>query len=125
MVAQTKKSKASTRKAKPATPNRKAADPDTTAWVHAWLCGFTAAIASQADDLTLKLELLGFASFESLQYMNDLGDLRAIGLTRAHAQMLMKDAKALHANKGSSSPSTSPEPDKDKEKRFIAWSVKW
>ena len=29
--------------------------------------------------------------------MNDLGDLRAIGLTNAHAQMLMKDAKAPHA----------------------------
>ena len=29
--------------------------------------------------------------------MNDIDDLRAIGLTNAHAQMLMKDAKALHA----------------------------
>ena len=60
--------------------------------------------------------------------MNDLGDLRAIGLTNTHAQMLIKDAKALHANKDSSSPSISPsaapEPDTDKEKRFIAWSVK-
>ena len=42
----------------------------------------------------------------------------------AHAQMLMEDAKALHANKESPSPSESPDPDKDKEKRFIAWSGK-
>ena len=56
--------------------------------------------------------------------MNDIDDLRAIGLTNAHAQMLMKDAKALHANKESPSPSDSPDPDKDKEKRFIAWSGK-
>ena len=60
--------------------------------------------------------------------MNDLDDLRAIGLTNAHAQMLMKDAKALHAQASSSPPSVSPiatpDPDKDKEKRFIAWSGK-
>ena len=122
MVAQRKKSKAST--PLPATPNRKVSDPDSIQWIHAWLCGFTAAIASQADDLLPKLELLGFTSFDSLQYMNDIDDLRKIGLTNAHAQMLMKDAKALHANKESSSPSESPDPDKDKEKRFIAWSGK-
>ena len=122
MVAQRKKSKAST--PLPATANRKVSDPDSIQWIHAWLCGFTAAIASQADDLTPKLDLLGFNSFDSLQYMNDLGDLRDIGLTNAHAQMLMKDAKALHANKESPSPSESPDPDKDKEKRFIAWSGK-
>ena len=95
MVAQRKKSKAST--PLPATPNRKVSDPDTLSWIHARLCGFTAAIASQADDLLPKLELLGFTSFDSLPYMNDIDDLRAIGLTNAHAQMLMKDAKALHA----------------------------
>ena len=57
--------------------------------------------------------------------MNNIDDLRAIGLTNAHAQMLMKDAKALHTQ-ASSSPSVSPEPDRDsdKEKRFIAWSGK-
>ena len=106
MVAQRKKSKAST--PLPATPNRKVSDPDSLAWIHTWICGFKAAIASQADELTPKLDLLGFNSFDSLQYMNDLGDLRDIGLTNAHAQMLMKDAKALHANKDSPSPSISP-----------------
>ena len=106
MVAQRiKKSKAST--PLPATPNRKVSDPDSLAWIHAWLCGFTSAIASQADDLTPKLDLLGFNSFGSLQYRNDFGDLRGIGLTNAHAQMLMKDAKALHTQ-ASSSPSASP-----------------
>ena len=128
MVAQRiKKSKAPT-PALPATPNRKVPDPDTLAWIHAWLCGFTAAIASKADDLTPKLDLLGFNSFDSLQYMNNIDDLRAIGLTNAHAQMLMKDAKALHTQ-ASSSPSVSPiatppDRDTDKEKRFIAWSGK-
>ena len=114
MVAQRKKSKAST--PLPATPTRKGADPASIQWTHAWLGGFTAAIASQADDLLPKLELLGFDSLDSLQYMNDIDDLRAIGLTNAHAQMLMKDGKALHANKESPSPSESPDPDKDKEK---------
>ena len=114
MVAQRKKSKAST--PLPATPTRKGADPASIQWIHAWLCGFTAAIASQADDLLPQLDLLGFNSFDSLQYTNDIDDLRAIGLTNAHAQMLMKDAKALHANKESPSPSESPDPDKDKEK---------
>ena len=63
--------------------------------------------------------------------MNDLDDLRAIGLTNAHAQMLMKDAKALHAQASSSldnspsvSPIATPDPDKDKAKGFIAWSGK-
>ena len=59
--------------------------------------------------------------------MNDLDDLRAIGLTNAHAQMRMKDAKALHTQSSSSpsdSPTATPDPDKDKEKRFIAWSGK-
>ena len=60
--------------------------------------------------------------------MNNIDDLRAIGLTNAHAQMLMKDAKALHTQ-ASSSPSVSPiatppDRDTDKEKRFIAWSGK-
>ena len=99
MVVQRKKSKAST--PLPATPNRKGADPASIQWIHAWLCGFTAAIASQADDLLPKLELLGFTSFDSLQYMNYIDDLRAIGLTNAHAQMLMEDPKAPHANKES------------------------
>jgi len=132
MVAQRiKKSKASIKKSKAstplqATPNRNTADPDTPAWIHAWLCGFTKGIASEADDLTPKLDLLGFNTFDSLQFMNNLDDLRAIGLTNAHAQMLMKDAKALHTQE-SSSPSvspTQPDPDLDKEKRFIAWSGK-
>ncbi len=84
MVAQRiKRSKAFT--PLPATPTRKVCDPDTLAWVHAWLFGFTAAIASKADDLTPKLDLLGFNSFDSLQYMNDIGDLRGIGFTNAHA----------------------------------------
>ena len=60
--------------------------------------------------------------------MTDLADLRAIGLTNAHAQMLMKDAKALHAQSSSSlsvSPLATPrDRDLDKEKRFIAWSGK-
>ncbi len=95
MVAQRiKKRKAST--PIPATPNRSTSDPDTLAWIHAWLCGFTKAIAPKADDLTPKLGLLGFNTFDSLQYMNNPDDLRAIGLTNTHAQMLMKDAKALH-----------------------------
>ena len=60
--------------------------------------------------------------------MNNIDDPRAIGLTNAHAQMLMKDAKALHTQ-ASSSPSVSPIAtppyrDTDKEKRFIAWSGK-
>ena len=59
--------------------------------------------------------------------MTDLDDLRSIGLTNAHAQMLMKDAKALHAQASSSpsvSPIATPDPDTDKEKRCIAWSGK-
>ncbi len=87
-----KKSKAST--PLQATPNRTTADPDTPAWIHAWLCGFSKAIASEADDLTPKLDLLGFNTFDSLQFMNNIDDLRAIGLTNAHAQMLMIQGKA-------------------------------
>ena len=54
-------------------------------------------------DLSSGLQLIRFPPI-LLQYMNYLDDLRAIGLTNAHAQMLMKDAKALHAQ-ASSSPS--------------------
>ena len=120
MVAQRKKSKAST--PLPATPNRKVSDPDTPGSV----------VSQQRSPLrlmTLPLSSIFWVSTHSIPfniYMNDLGDLRDIGLTNAHAQMLMKDAKALHANKDSSSPSISPsatpEHDKAKEKRFIAWS---
>ena len=79
-----------------------------------------------------KLDFLGFNSFDSLQYMNDLGDLRAIGLTNAHAQMLMKDAiegspcasLVLPLCLSDCYPIATPDPDTDKEKRFIAWSGK-
>ena len=78
----------------PASPARKKADPETTAWIHGWLQGFPGCISQHADDLTPKLEALGFTSYASLAWMSDIRDLTAIGIPVIHARMMVQDAKA-------------------------------
>ena len=55
----------------PASPARTTADPDpdTAAWLHSWLQGFSDCIPNQADAPTPKLESLGFIASASLAWM--------------------------------------------------------
>jgi hypothetical protein len=94
MVAQTRFGPPNT-----ASPARQKADPKTVSFIHAWIKDFPVeSISSDADEITKKLKLLGIDSLASLSCLDDkyISVLETKGFNPIHAQLIVRDARALH-----------------------------
>ena len=83
-----------------ASPARLKANPKRSSYIHAWLGDFESeGISGKADDITTKLASIGYDSFASLIEMRSEeapAQLEALGILAIHAQMIIRDARALH-----------------------------
>ena len=83
-----------------ASPARQKANPKKSSYIQAWLGDFESeGISSKAGDITTKLASIGYDPFASLIEMRSEeapAQLGALGILAIHAQMIIRDARALH-----------------------------
>ena len=84
----------------PASPARQKANPKRSSYIHAWLGDFESeGISGKADDITTKLASIGYDSLASLIEMRSEeapAQLEKLDILAIHAQMIIRDARAIH-----------------------------
>jgi len=94
----------------PASPARLKANPAKSPYIHAWLGDFPSeGISNKAGELATKLASIGYDSLSSLHEMESEeapSQLAALGILAIHAQMIIRDARAIHHKQGFNSHST-------------------
>ena len=80
----------------PASPARLKANQAKLSYIQAWLRDFTSeGIPNKAGELTSKLASIGYDSLELFPPLKP-SQLAALGILAIHAQMIIRDACALH-----------------------------